>query len=79
MPKVIINKREYRVKDFGSWVIKWLRREDKTMTDLGNELGISHQGISYKIKHNSFTLSDMITIFDYLNVPDNEMVLALKT
>lgn len=78
MPKVIINKLEYITHSIGPWVVMWLRREKKTMSDLACELGISQQGVSYKIKTNSFSYGDMLVIFDYLNVPDNEILQVMK-
>lgn len=78
MPKVIICKHEYLRRDIGNKVVMWLRRAGKTMKDLAEELGITPQGVSFKIKHNKFTYEDLITIFDYLNVPDEEILQALK-
>ena len=78
MPKVIINKLQYKTHNIGPWVVMWLRREHRTMSDLGGELGISQQAVSYKIKTNAFSYSDMIVIFDYLNVPDNEILQVMK-
>ena len=77
MPKVIINRHEYKVSNIGSWVAMWLRRAGKTMKDLGWELGITHQGVSAKIKNNTFSYSDLLTVFDYLNVPEEEILAVM--
>ena len=78
MPKVIINKQDHKARNIGCWVAMWLRRSGKTMKDLAEELYISHQGVSFKIKSNTFTYSDMLTIFDYLDVPDEEILQVMK-
>ena len=78
MPKVIINKHEYKKQNIGSYVFMWLRRAGKYEKDLAPELGISQQGLSHKIRNNSFTYSDMLTVFDYLDVPDEEILQVMK-
>lgn len=78
MPKVIINKFQHKTHNIGPWVVMWLRREGKRMSDLGEELGVSQQAVSYKIKTNSFSYGDMLVIFDYLGVPDNEILQVMK-
>ena len=74
MPKVIINRHEYMSKSIGCRVAMWLRMAGKTMKDLAPELGVSPQGVSFKIKSNTFTYSDLLTIFDYLDVPEDEIL-----
>ena len=78
MPKVIINKKQYKINDIGAWVVKWLHGAGKRRQDLADELLISQPALTYKIKHNSFSYSDMLTIFDYLNVPENEILFVMK-
>ena len=78
MPKSIINKKQYRVDDIGSWVFKWLRRAHKRQQDLADELLITQPALSYKIEHNSFSYADMLTIFDYLSVPDSEIIYVMR-
>ena len=78
MPKVIINKKEYKVQNIGGYVLMWLRRKHKYIRELASELGISQQGLSYKISNNTFSYADLLTIFDYLEVPDEEILMVLK-
>ena len=78
MPKSIINKKQYRVDDIGSWVVKWLHKAGKRLTDLADEMLITQPALSYKIKHNTFSYADMLTIFDYLDVPDSEIIHVMK-
>lgn len=74
MPKVIINRHEYMRKNIGSRVVMWLRMAGKKQKDLASELNISPQGVSKKIDTNAFTYSDLLTIFDYLAVPEEEIL-----
>ena len=78
MPKVIINKKAYKTSDIGSWVVKWLHKAGKRMQDLAAEMLITQPALSYKIKHNTFSYGDLLTIFDYLNVPDEEILFVMK-
>lgn len=78
MPKVIINKKEYRLNDIGNWVKKWLRNAGKREKDLADELMISQPALSYKIQHNTFSYADLLTIFDYLKVPEEEILFVMK-
>ena len=78
MPKSIINKKQYRENDIGNWVCKWLKQAHKRMSDLADEMGISQPGLSYKIKNNSFSYGDMLTIFDYLQVTEDEILYVMK-
>ena len=50
----------------------------KRLTDLADEMLITQPALSYKIKHNSFSYADMLTIFDYLNVPDSEIIYVMR-
>lgn len=77
MPKVIINTLEYKTHNIGSWVVMWLRRSGKRMSDLASELGITQQGVSFKIKTNAFTYGDLLVVFDYLDVPEEEILMVM--
>ena len=78
MPKSIINKKEYKKQGIGSFVYKWLKQANKRVSDLADELFISQPGLTYKMRHNSFSYADMLTIFEYLNVPDEEILYVMK-
>lgn len=78
MPRVIINKHQFMANDIGNHVAMWLRRSGKQIKDLAPELGISPQGTGYKINNNSFTYADLLTIFDYLDVPDDEVLQIMR-
>lgn len=78
MPKSIINKKEYRANDIGNWVVKWLKQTGKREKDLAEEIGITQPALSYKIKHSSFSYADMLSVFDFLKVCDEEILHVMK-
>ena len=78
MPRSIINKKQYRVSDIGNWVVKWLNQAKKREQDLADELCITQPALSYKIKHNSFSYADMLTVFDFLDVVDEEILFVMR-
>ena len=78
MPKAIINRKESRASGIGAWVYKWLKQSGKRIQDLAEEMGISQPGLSYKIKNNAFTYADLLTVFDYLQVPDEEILFVMR-
>ena len=74
MPRVQGLKRNY----IGKTIRKWLIDADMTQQDLANEIGISQQLMSYKINSNSFAYDDLLDIFDALNLPDEEIIRAMR-
>jgi len=43
-------------------VLIWLHREEKTQKWLGDELGVTRQAVSQKIKDNIFTVGDILKL-----------------
>lgn len=78
MPRVCINKKQYKVGDIGSWVVSRLFKERKRYEDLAQELDTTRQNIYYKIHHNAFTYGDMLTIFEFFNCTDEEILQVMK-
>lgn len=78
MPRVNINRKQYKVDDFGSWLIGRLHKAKKTEQMLADELDITRQAVSYKIKHCSFSYSDLITVFEFLQITDEEILQVMK-
>ena len=78
MPKVMINRLQYKVRDIGNMVRFWLIRSGKYEKDLAAQLGISQQGVSQKIRKNQFSYSDLVVIFDFFEVPNEEILRVMK-
>ena len=79
MSRVSLNKKNYKIKDFSGWVIGKLYSEQKTQGDLAKQLGISQQVMSYRIKHCIFSYGDLLTIFDYFDISDEEILYIMKS
>lgn len=75
---VIMNRTEYKARTIGKLVIGWLRRAGKYQRELAAVLGISQQALSQKCMNNSFTYADLIIIFYFLDVPDDEILKTMK-
>lgn len=78
MPRVSFNKKTYKIKDFGGWVVGKLYSEQKTQSDLANQQGVSQQVMSYRIKHCIFSYGDLLTIFEYFDISDEEILCIMK-
>lgn len=78
MPRVAINKKKYKVNDIGGWVSGKLFKEGKSQTDLAKELDTTQQAISYKINNNTFTYGDLLTIFEFFDVEDEELLYVMR-
>lgn len=78
MPKVCINRKQYKANDIGAWVRGKLFKERKSLAELGNALDMSQQAVSYKLKHNSFSYADLLTVFQFLGSSDEEILYVMK-
>ena len=78
MPRVSINKKKYKVNDIGSWVVSRLFKERKRYADLAEALDTTRQNVYYKIHHNSFTYGDLLTIFDFFESTDEEILYVMR-
>ena len=74
MPRIKELKRNY----IGKTVRKWLIDADMTQQDLANAIGISPQLLGYKINNNAFAYGDLIDVIEALDVPDDEIVKAMR-
>ena len=78
MPRSCINKKQYKVSDIGSWIVSRLFKERKRYEDLAEALDITRQAVYYKIHHNSFTYGDLLTIFEFFNTSDDEILQLMR-
>lgn len=78
MPRILANKKKYKFFYLGSWVIAQLHMAHKTQQGLADELGITRQALHYKIKNNAFDYKDLLTIIEFLDVPDEEIIHLMK-
>lgn len=78
MPKVYLKRKEYKVSEFTKWVYGSMKLANENQTDIGILLGITQQGLSYKLKHGTFTLYETITLLAHFNATDKEIIHIMK-
>ena len=74
MPRVKELKRNY----IGKTVKKWLVDADMSQQDLANAIGISRQLLRYKLNNNAFAYGDLLDVIEALDVPDDEIIKAMR-
>jgi transcriptional regulator with XRE-family HTH domain len=62
----------------GKTIKKWLIDADMNQSDLADAMGIPRQMMSYKIRNNSIDYKDLLDIIEACDVPDEEIVRALR-
>lgn len=80
MPKIGHDK-DYTQKTiaFFKWLKGFMASADVTQTELAGQLGITPQAVNKHFKHNvPFDYPQLVGIFTYLNVPDEEIAKQLK-
>lgn len=78
MPKVCINKKQYKQGTIGGWIVSQLFTKRLKRKDLSKALDITRQGLDWKLQNNSFDYGDLLTIFEFLNASDDEILQVLK-
>lgn len=78
MPKVCINKQQYKEESIGGWICGQLFTKKMKKKDLAESLGVTCHGLSWKLHHNSFDYSDLLTVFEFLGSTDEEIVFVMK-
>ena len=86
MPRVSINRKEYKLNDFKGWVTAQMRLHHKTQAEVGQALGISQSALSQmlkvkdkkkskkdeKIKPDPFSYGDLLTLCELFEVSEEE-------
>ena len=78
MPKSFVNYKQYKVENIGSIIRGKLYKERRSYEDLGNELDTTRQNVAYKLRKCSFKYEDLLTVFDFLNFSDEEILIVMK-
>lgn len=78
MPKVCINKKQYKEESIGSWVVSQLFKKRLKRQLLADALDITRQALHWKLHNNSFSYSDMLTIFEFFESTDDEILQVMK-
>lgn len=72
MPRVAIKKEEYLLNDFSGFIIGKMHGK-YTQETLGNEFGVTQQGMGYKIRNLKFTTKELMKLFALLDFDDAEI------
>lgn len=78
MPRVLIRKDAYKIKDFTQKVKGKCAERNIKQVELAEELGITQPALSSKMKNGSYTLTEFLTITNYLHFTDDELLKALR-
>lgn len=73
MPRVSVNKKQYKLTDFCKWLRGELILNGNTQEDVAGWLGITQQAVSAKFKNGNFDLMDIITIFEHLDIDPSKV------
>ena len=78
MPKVCIIKQQYKEESIGGWIVGQLFKKKLKKSALAEALDITLHGLCWKLHHNSFDYSDLLTVFEFLGSTDEEIVFVMK-
>lgn len=78
MPKVYFKKKEYKVAEFTKWICGSMKLTNENQTDIGKLLGVTQQGLSYKMKHGTFTLYETIVLLAHFDATDKEIIHIMR-
>lgn len=78
MPKVCINKKQYKQDSIGGWIVSQLFTKRMKRKALSEALDITAAGLNWKLQHNSFDYGDLLTIFELLGSTDDEILFVMK-
>ena len=78
MPRVAIKKKDYMKSDFSASIIGKLRKRKMTQSQLGKALGVTQGAVSIKLNQDSYSMDDLMIIFDVLEYTDEEILRFLR-
>jgi len=78
VPKVYITKQQQMNNRLVSLIYGTMKVQHVTQRQMADKLGISQQAYAKKLKNSQFTFVDLVTIFEVLDMPDEEIVKVMK-
>ena len=78
MPRSCINYHQYKSDSIGGWIVSQIFKKNLKRKDLANGLDITPHGLNWKLHHNSFDYSDLLTVFEFLGSTDEEILEVMK-
>ena len=70
MPKVSLDPIADRQTLVHAYIIGEMKKQGITYTEMGEELGVTQQGFSYKLAYSKLTLEDVLRIFAKLRTSE---------
>ena len=73
MPKIYLSEKDRLSDRFASWVYGQMKSSRVTQKQLAEELHITQQALSYKLKNRQFSFTDFVTIVDVFAPDPSEL------
>lgn len=74
MPRVAANKNKYLVNDLYAYLIGQMKVRGITQSELGEELGVTQQVMSSKLRKKQLSTLELIEVLDILEVDGGMLV-----
>ena len=78
MPRIKAYAKQYALNDLSAYIKRRMRAQGKNQADLGRACGVSQQVMSKRLKENKLSASDLVSIFQCLNVDTETIGKLLK-
>ena len=78
MPRVYLTKQDKLNRKLVTLIYGTMKVKHITQTQMAGVLGISQQAFGKKLKNAQFTFSDLVTIFEMLELPDEEILSVMR-
>lgn len=78
MPRVYITKQQQMNNRLVSLIYGTMKVQHVTQRQMADKLGISQQAYAKKLKKCQFTFVDLVTIFEVLDMQDEEILSVMR-
>lgn len=78
MPRVYITKQQQLNNRLVAMIYGTMKVQHVTQRQMADKLGISQQAYAKKLKNSQFTFADLVTIFEVLDMPDEEILSVMR-
>ena len=78
MPKVYITKQDKLNNKLVALIYGTMKVRHVTQTTMADKLEISQQAFGKKLKNKQFTFSDLVTIFQELEISDEDILSVMR-
>ena len=78
MPKVYITEQEKYKTNLVALIYGAMKAQKKTQGELAKVVGVHQTAISLKLRNKSFKYEDLVEIFDYLGLSDQQILSVMR-